>query len=76
MTIKIKLALWGGGHWGHRGKSSENAVFLGKRHDNKILKLHILFSINFVVIAQAPRFAGVATLKVSFWTEGSSPIFP
>ena len=44
----------GGGPWGKRGESSKNAVFLGKRHDNKILKVQILLSRNFVVMAQAP----------------------
>ena len=43
------------GPWGQRGKSFENAVFRGKRHDNNILKVQILLSRNFVVIAQAPR---------------------
>ena len=45
----------GGGPRGQRGKSSKNAVFRGKRHDNKILKAKILLSRNFVVVAQAPR---------------------
>ena len=31
----------GGWHWGQRGKSSPNAVSLGKRLDNKILKVQI-----------------------------------
>ena len=39
---------------GAERKSSKNAVFLGKRHDNKILKVQILLSRNYVVIAQAP----------------------
>ena len=39
-TIKIEFAfLKGGGAWGQRGKSSQNAVFHGKRHDNKILNV-------------------------------------
>ena len=55
-TIKIKFALLrGGGPGGQRGKSSKNAVFRGKRHDNKILKVKFLLSKNFVVVAQAPR---------------------
>ena len=29
--------------------------FRGKRHDNRILKVKILLSRNFVVIAQAPK---------------------
>ena len=32
----------------------QNAIFRGKRHDNKILKVKILLSRNFVVMAQAP----------------------
>ena len=36
---------------------SKNAVVLGKRHENKILKVQISMSRNFVVIAQAPREA-------------------
>ena len=47
-------AFEGGGPWGQRGKSSKNAAFRGKRHDNRILKVQILLSRNFVVIAQAP----------------------
>ena len=40
---------------GQRGKSSKNPCFRGKRHDNKILKVQILLSRSFVVIAQAPN---------------------
>ena len=36
-------------------KIVQNAIFRGKRHDNKILKVQILLSRNFVVMAQAPR---------------------
>ena len=55
-TIKIKFALLRGvGGWGQRGKSSQNAGFRGKRHDNKFLKVQVSLSINFVVIAQAPN---------------------
>ena len=35
--------------WGQRGKSSQNTVFLGKRHDNKSLKVQILLSIIFLL---------------------------
>ena len=45
----------GGGSRGQRGRSSKNTVFLGKRHDNKILKVQIVLSRNFVVIAQTPK---------------------
>ena len=56
-TIKIKISLWRGERaWGQRGKSSKNACFRGKRHDNEILKVQILLSRNFVVIAQVPSF--------------------
>ena len=34
---------------------SKNAIFHGKRHDNKILNVKILLSNNFVVMAQAPK---------------------
>ena len=36
-------------------KIVQNAIFHGKRHDNKILKVNILLSKNFVVMAQAPN---------------------
>ena len=55
-TIKIKFALFTGGVGRGAGrKIVQNAFFRGKRHDNKILKVKILLSRNFVVMAQAPR---------------------
>ena len=45
----------GGGGLGAERKIFQNAVFRGKRHDNKILNVQILLSRNFVVIAQAPK---------------------
>ena len=48
------FAFWGGGALGAEREIAQNAVFRGKRHDNKILKLQILLSRNLVVIAQAP----------------------
>ena len=53
------------GSLGGERKIVQNAVFFffffrGKRHDNKILKLQILSSNNFVVIAQAPKIASDA----------------
>ena len=55
-TIKIKFALFRGGGVGRGAgrKIVQNAIFHGKRHDNKILKVKILLSRNFVVMAQAP----------------------
>ena len=59
-TIKIKFAFFRG--WGCRvgggaeRKITQNAIFRGKRHDNTILKVNILLSRNFVVMAQAPTF--------------------
>ena len=50
-------AFEGGGPRGQRGKLSKNAVFRGKRHHNKIIKVNILLSRNFVVVAQAPKIA-------------------
>ena len=35
-------------------KIVQNAIFHGKRHDNKILKVKFFLSRNFVVMAQAP----------------------
>ena len=40
---------------GAERKSVQNAAFRGKRHDNRILKVQILLSRNFVVMAQAPN---------------------
>ena len=40
---------------GAERKIVQNAIFRGKRHDNKILKVKMLLSRNFVVMAQAPR---------------------
>ena len=56
-TIKIKFPLFEGvGPWGQRGKSSKTLFLFsrGKRHSKKNLKMQILLSGNFVVIAQAP----------------------
>ena len=58
-TIKIKFSLFEGGGeaLGAERKIVQNAVFRRKRHDNKILKVQILLSRNFVVMAQAPNCA-------------------
>ena len=58
------FAFEGGGLRGQRGKSPQNACFRGKGHDNKILKVQILFSRNFVVIAQAPILSAVLSVFV------------
>ena len=44
----------GGVGRGAEGKIVPNAIFHGKRHDKKILKVKMLLSRNFVVMAQAP----------------------
>ena len=44
-TIEIDFVFLSGGCWGQRRKSSPNAVFLGKRHDNKVLNSKNLLSI-------------------------------
>ena len=41
----------------------QNAIFRGKRHDNKILKVKILLSRNFVVMAQAPYLSAALEKK-------------
>ena len=48
----------GGVGRGAERKIVQNAIFRGKRHDNKILKVEILLSRNFVVMAQAPSCWG------------------
>ena len=58
------FAFVSGGHWWQSWKSSKTSFFLGKRHDNKILKGHILSLTNFIVIAQAPI---KSDSKVKFW---------
>ena len=66
--MKIKFAFLdggGGGRWGQRGRSSQNAVFIGKRHDNRILNPIILLSRKFVVIAQAPTLLSPFGLRPS-----------
>ena len=44
-------------------KIVQNAIFHGKRRDNKILKVKILLSRNFVVVAQAPTQIGTNRKK-------------
>ena len=47
-------------------KIVQNALLHGKRHDNKILKVNILLSRNFVVVEQAPRKSfAILSLQVS-----------
>ena len=59
-TIKIKFALFRGGVGrGAERKIVQNAIFHGKRHDNKILNAKIVLSRNFVVMAQAPRMPDI-----------------
>ena len=59
-TIKIKFALFKGGVGRGAGRIIvQNAIFHGKRDDNKSLKVKILLSRNFVVMAQAPTCKGV-----------------
>ena len=52
----IKFALLKGGGLGAERNIVQIAAFRGKRRDNKILKLQILLSRNFVAITQPPRF--------------------
>ena len=53
---KNRILHFSGGGWagGQGGKLSKTLFFMGKLHDNKILKVKILLSRNFVVMAQAP----------------------
>ena len=59
-TIKIKFAFFRGGGQGAERKIFPKRCFSSERHDNKILKVKILLSRNFVVMAQAPRIARVS----------------
>ena len=55
---KNKICAFQGGLGRGAGrKIVQNAIFQGKRHDNKILKVKCLLSRNFVVMAQAPKGA-------------------
>ena len=59
-TIKRKFALFrGGGQGGGERKIVQNAIFHGKRHDNNILKVKILLSRTFVVMAQGKEILRV-----------------
>ena len=57
-----------GGGEENRPKHCFFFFFRGKRHDNKILKMQILLSRNFVVIAQAPSLQSANCTKDFFWT--------
>ena len=58
-TIKIKFAFFRGGWAGgaERKIVQNDFIFRGKRHDNIILKVKIVLSRNFVVMAQAPNLS-------------------
>ena len=45
-------------------KIVQNAIFHGKHHDNKILKVKMLLSRNFVVMAQAPIFCYLKMIEI------------
>ena len=53
---KNKICAFEGGGFGGREENRPKTLFFLERHDNKILKVQILFLRNFVVIAQVPRF--------------------
>ena len=53
-------------------KIVQNAIFCGKRHDNKILKVKILLSRNFVVMAQAPKEGWGRLGRERLWLEGAT----
>ena len=63
------FAFEGGGLGGREERSSKNACFHGKRHDNRILKVEMLLSRNFVVIAQAPNLQGALQRAIDQWSE-------
>ena len=61
-------------------KIVQNVIFRGKRHDNKILKVKILLSRNFVVMAQAPTleeyFQGGGLVCIKFGPPPLSRVTP
>ena len=60
---KNKICAFEGVGLGAREENRPKTLyFVGKRHDNKILKVQILLSRNFVVIAQAPTFGDAEKL--------------
>ena len=64
----------GGVGRGAERKIVQNAIFQGKRHDNKILKVKFLLSRHFVVMAQAPKVIRnqVCIINTLFLQIGSS----
>ena len=60
---KNRIFAFEGGVLGAERKIVQKRLFRGKRHDNKILKVQILLSRNFVVIAQAPTLEGAGSLR-------------
>ena len=63
---KICVFQGGGVGAGAERKIVQNAIFRGKRHDNKMLKVQILLSRNFVVMAQAPNVWNLQALSQTF----------
>ena len=59
-TIKIKLSFLKEGALGAERKIVQNAALGGKRHDNRILKLNILLSRDFVVFRGVRGSQGAA----------------
>ena len=53
-------AFQGGWAGGQGGKLSKTLFFHGKRHDNKNLKVKMLLSRNFVVMALAPKLVRIS----------------
>ena len=70
-TIKIKFAVLRGGGGGIGGREENRPkccfFFCGKRHDNRFLKLEILLSRNFVVIARRLLFSLQIDSAFEFW---------
>ena len=62
---------------GAERKIVQNTVFLGKRHDNKILKVQMLLSKHLVVIAPAPSLvAEISEFHLhELWGLWGCPIF-
>ena len=68
---KVQSALLMGVGLGGREENRPKTLFFfsGKHHDNQILKVHILLSRNFVVIAQAPAPTNFECPQMWVWPQ-------
>ena len=68
-------AFRGRGGQGGRAENCPKRFFHRKRHDNKILKVKILLSRNFVVMAQAPKWGCCHCTREGYFSKPLHTIF-